>query len=106
MSKTTTTYGPKGKIVTVGTTGLNRLRTDSRINWITIYNTGSVTVNIIFEESTINAMPLPAATEIDFDVFRMLSLNVQTVDFTASSATTVNCIWAEGPSLLYVLGKG
>lgn len=102
--------GPKGKILTTAGSGsafTARLITDDRINWITIYNTGSITVNIIFQEATINPMPLPASTELDFDVWRMVSLNVTTIDFTSTSATTVNLIWAEGPSPLVALfGRG
>ena len=100
---TYTTYGPKGKILTVNTTA--RLRTDARINWITIYNTGAITVNVVFEESTINPLPVPASTSLELDVWRMLSLNVQTVDFTSASSTTVNLIWAEGPSPLVLFGR-
>jgi len=66
--KTYTTYGPKGKILTVNTTA--KLRTDARINWITIYNTGAITVNVVFEEATINPLPIPASTSLELDVWR------------------------------------
>lgn len=108
--ETTTKYGPKGKILTLnlqsGSNYQARLQTQNRINWITIFNTGSVTVNAIFNESSLNPLPIPASTSLELDVWRMAALTVTTIDFTAGASTTINLIWAEGPSVLYVLGKG
>jgi hypothetical protein len=105
---TYTTFGPKGKILTTIATGTGftaRLKTDARINWITIYNTGAITVNVTFEESGLNPLPVPASTSLELDVWRMLSLNVQTIDFSSASSTTINLIWAEGPSPLVLFGR-
>ncbi len=106
---TYTKFGPKGKILTTAAAGSGftaRLRTDARINWITIYNTGAITVNVVFEEATINPLPVPASTSLELDVWRMISLDVETIDFNSASSTTVNLIWAEGPSPMALFGRG
>jgi hypothetical protein len=98
----TTSYGPKGKILTLqvqsGSNYTARLQTQIRIDWITIWNTSAVTVNVIFNESTLNPLPIPASTDLELDTFRMAATNVTVIDFTATASSTVNLIWAESPS--------
>lgn len=99
----------KGNILTLttaqggGTNYAARQNFDQRLDSIAIFNTGSVTVNVIFQESTIQPMPIAASTSFSLQPLDLRNETILRVDFTATAASTINMIWIEGPPITIII---
>lgn len=93
-------YTPKGKIVAITSTQPGILKFDDRLDNITMINLGGININVIFDDATINPIPIAPSAALDFSPWDLRNCDVRQISFTATGSINVNCLWIEGPSIM------